>query len=348
MSNKILVVRRDNIGDLVCTTPVIAALRSRFPEARICALVNSYNLPVLENNPDIDEVFAYTKAKHRPPGKSIIANYWDRFRLLLRLRRERFDYAIIAAPGFWPRVVRTLSWIKTRHIIGFTEEGRPGIEHIDMAVPYSRERPMHEVEDIFRLLAPLGIQSPPPPARLTPSPSKVMRAQQKLKQHGLLAARMLLGVHISARKPSQRWPVEKFIELIKKLHEKYDANFVLLWSPGGADNPMHPGDDSNAQAIMTQLAGFPIIAYPTGDLGDLIGALSLCNEVICSDGGAMHIAAALGKPIVCFFGKSDVTRWHPWGVPYELLQPRSLDVKDISVGEVMVAFEHLLTKTLFS
>ncbi len=100
MSNKILVVRRDNIGDLVCTTPLIAALRSRFPDACICALVNSYNLPVLENNPDIDEVSAYTKAKHRPPGKSIIAIYWDRFRLLLRLRRERFDYAISRPLGF--------------------------------------------------------------------------------------------------------------------------------------------------------------------------------------------------------------------------------------------------------
>lgn len=345
---RVLVVRRDNIGDLVCTTPLIAALRAHFPDARICALVNSYNLPVLENNPDIDEVFAYTKAKHRPQGKSIPAIYWDRFRLLLRLRRERFDYAIIAAPGFWPRVVRTLSWIKPRHIIGFTEEGRPGIKRIDIAAPYSRERAMHEVEDIFRLLAPLGIQSPPPPARLIPSPSKVMRAQQKLKQHGLLAARMLLGVHISARKPSQRWPVEKFIELIKKLREKYDANFLLLWSPGATDNPMHPGDDDKAQAIMTQLAGLPVIAYSTDDLGDLIAALSLCNEVICSDGGAMHIAAALGKPIVCFFGKSDVTRWHPWGVPYELLQPPSLEVKDISVDEVMAAFERLTDKTLSS
>ncbi len=164
---------------------------------------------------------------------------------------------------------------------------------------------------ISRLLAPLDIQSLPPPPRLTPSPLKVIQAQQKLKHNGLMAARMLLGVHISARKPSQCWPVEKFIELIKKLREKYDANFVLLWSPGGADNPMHPGDDDKAQAIMNQLVGLLVIAYPTGDLGDLIGALSLCNEVICSDGGTMHIAAALGKPIVCFFGKSDVTRWHP-------------------------------------
>jgi hypothetical protein len=93
---RLLVIRRDNIGDLVCTTPLIAALRRRFPRARICALVNSYNLPVLEGNPDLDAVYAYTKAKHRPPGTGILSVYWDRLRVMLALRRERFDYAIIA------------------------------------------------------------------------------------------------------------------------------------------------------------------------------------------------------------------------------------------------------------
>ena len=53
---KILVLRRDNIGDLVLTTPVLAALRQRFPHARIEALVNSYSAPVLEGHPDIDRV----------------------------------------------------------------------------------------------------------------------------------------------------------------------------------------------------------------------------------------------------------------------------------------------------
>ena len=67
---KILVVRRDNIGDLICTTPFFAALRRRHPEAWIGALVNSYNAPVLDRNPDIDEVFAYQKLKHLEAGES--------------------------------------------------------------------------------------------------------------------------------------------------------------------------------------------------------------------------------------------------------------------------------------
>jgi heptosyltransferase-3 len=67
---KILVIRRDNIGDLVCTTPLISALRRRHPRAHIAALVNTYNRQVLEGHPDLDAVYAYAKAKHRLPGQS--------------------------------------------------------------------------------------------------------------------------------------------------------------------------------------------------------------------------------------------------------------------------------------
>ena len=102
-SPRILVIRRDNIGDLVCTTPVFRALRAHFPQARICALVNSYNVAVLDHNRDIDQVFAYTKAKHRPPGKSILSVYFNRLRLVIQLRRLHFDYVILAGPGLQER-----------------------------------------------------------------------------------------------------------------------------------------------------------------------------------------------------------------------------------------------------
>jgi ADP-heptose:LPS heptosyltransferase len=68
--------------------------------------------------------------------------------------------------------------------------------------------------------------------------------------------------------------------------------------------------------------------------------------MICSDGGAMHIGAALDKPIVCFFGNSDSTHWHPWAVPYVLLQPASRDVADISVDEAHAASGSCATASL--
>ncbi|MNG36134.1 lipopolysaccharide core biosynthesis protein [compost metagenome] len=63
--------------------------------------------------------------------------------------------------------------------------------------------------------------------------------------------------------------------------------------------------------------------------------------MVCSDGGAMHLASALGKPLVCFFGQSDAEEWRPWNQPYRLLQPVSRDVGDISLAEAQQAFDSL-------
>ena len=337
----ILVIRRDNIGDLVCTTPLIHALRGRFPRARLCVLVNSYNRPVVENNPDIDAVYAYMKAKHRGKGESLFGVYWKRLQLMRELRRQRFDYVISAGPRFLPRALRLARAIRPKHIIGFTEPGKRGVARIDMGVPYTLPRPLHEAEDIFRLLAPLGITGAPPAMRVFPAAAAVASARTALRAKGLVPDK-LIGVHISARKPLNRWPAENFAALIRRLRRVHDAGFMLFWSPGSASNPRHPGDDEKAQQIMGALGDVPILAYPTDRLDQLIAGLSLCRAVVCSDGGAMHIAAALDKPILCFFGKSDITRWYPWRTRHVLLQPPSHNVADIGVDEAAGAFQRLL------
>jgi len=337
-----LIIRRDNIGDLVCTTPLIHALRQHFPEAILCALVNSYTAPALANNPDIDTVFAYTKAKHRPPGTSLVKVYWDRLRLFAQLRKMRFDYAILAAPGFQPRLLRLARLAGAQRIVGFIEPDTTRPARIDIGVPYGSIRPLHEAEDVFRLLAPLGIDGPPPSAQVRPQAHEAACAEEVLHQAIPLQPPLLIGVHISARKPSQRWPTQNFAALIKRLHKEHNAGFMLFWSPGDSGNPLHPGDDAKAHEIIAATKGIPLLAYPTQELGQLIAGLSLCDRVICSDGGAMHLAAGLGKPILCFFGKSDAARWRPWGVPYRVLQPASQNVGDISVEDAMTGFANLL------
>lgn len=336
-SPSFLVIRRDNIGDLVCTTPLIRALRGHFPAARICALVNSYNLPVLRNNPDIDEIFAYTKAKHRPAGQSRFGVYRDRLKTVFRLRALRFDYAILAAPGFQPRSLALAKLVSPRHIVGFSEKGKRACRSIDINLPYLPDDTLHEAEDVFRLLAPLGICGTPPLAQVFPAADEcaVIAAQAPM-------AAMRIGIHISARKLSQRWPAPRFAELMRRLHQETRCAFMLFWSPGDDTNPFHPGDDAKARQIVDALPDVPLLAYPTERLEQLIAGLSLCDAVICSDGGAMHLAAGLGKPILCFFGKSGATRWHPWGVPHIVLQPESREVTDIAVEEAHAAFARLL------
>ncbi len=330
---KILLIRRDNIGDLVCTTPLISALRRRYPRAHIAALVNTYNRQALEGHPDVDAVYAYAKAKHRLPGQSRAAIYWDKLLLILKLRAKRFDTVLLASPQPGASALRLARWIAPARIAGFAEP--TGL--VDLALPHSTAAAMHEVEQVFRLAKLFGIETAPGKLSVAVDADARERVSAALRPRD--PARKLIALHISARKPSQRWPAGRFAELMRALGQ--EADFLLLWSPGAADHPRHPGDDAKAQAVIDAAGKLRLVAYPTRELRNLAAALSLADYVICSDGGAMHMAAALGKPILCFFGDSDATRWYPWGVPYRLLQPESRDAADISLAAALQALREL-------
>lgn len=326
---RILVVRRDNIGDLVCTTPLISALRRRFPDAWIGALVNSYNAPVLRGNPDIDEVFAYRKLKHQEVNDTLLANLRMRYRLIAGLRRKKLDYAVLA--GNAARAKWLVRMLGAKAVVGpaaAPEGGTPAAEGL------------HEVEITFRLGQAFGIDGIPPPPSVVPDAARVDRVRTAIAER-LPDASTLFGVHISARKPSQRWPIERFAELIRAITRHSGAGVLLFWSPGPGNDSRHPGDDEKARTLELELRSLPVLPVATRDLGDLIAGLSLCSTVVCSDGGAMHLAAALRQPIVCLFGRSEAARWHPWGVPHVLLQPGSRDVRDIGIAEVLEALGRL-------
>ena len=330
---KILVIRRDNIGDLVCTTPLLSSLRRHFPEAHIAVLVNSYNAPVLAGNPDIDEVCVYQKAKHRAAGQTRLAVWWATFRLLHRLRHMRFDVVFVATPGQQPAALKFARWVAAGRgrLVAYGEAAHG----ISDTLPLDRARIGHETQAVMRLLEPLGIVESPGPAHVFPDTDLAANIALPAGNSTLIA------LHISARKPLQRWPIERFAELAHELHAQQGARFLLFWSPGAEDHAQHPGDDAKAEQLMALCADLPLRACPSHRLEDLVAGLSLADRVICSDGGAMHLAAGLGKPIVCFFGNSGAERWHPWGVPYELLQPASRNVSDISVPDALAAFERL-------
>jgi len=317
----ILVIRRDNIGDLLCTTPLLAGLRSAYPAAWIGVLANRYNAPILEGNPDIDAFFAYEKAKHRANGKGRLTVWYETARLLWRLRRMKLDLVLCASPGA-RRFARLLA---PQQII---EADRSGTEH--------------EVAITWRLLASSGITGTPSPMVLHAD----TQHRSKMQQHfGLTDGERRIAIHLSARKPPQRWPIDHFGGFIRRvLAEDLADRILLFWAPGDESDPLHPGDDRKAAQLLADLAGLPVTPVPTHALAELVAGLSLADATICSDGGAMHIAAALGKPIVCLFGNSSAERWHPWGVPYELLQKPSHDVSDISVDEVFSAYQRLLKR----
>ena len=260
-----LVVRRDNIGDLVLTTPLIHALRQLQPDAWIGALVNSYNAPVLSGHPDLDAVFAYDKAKHRG-SQSRIAVYCATLRLLLQLRGMQIDTVILAGPGAQRQAYGMARWLKAGALTGFVTPGFAPAG-ITLPVQYGDGAALHEAEDVFRLLAPLGIDNnlpvPPCSVRADPARAAALHAQVHAQTQARVTAAAagaatggvnrtdakpgmrapLIGIQISARRVKQRWPVARFAALMQQLHAAQDASFMLFWSPGAADDVRHPGDD---------------------------------------------------------------------------------------------------------
>lgn len=344
---KVLIIRRDNIGDLICTTPLFEAIRRQYPDAYIAALVNSYNAPAIQGNPHLDAIFSYTKGKHAE-GETVIGAYWRRARLLWQLRRMRFDYVVLATSGFAARALKLAKLIAPQHIVGFVTESSAS-SRIDMPVAHAPGVGLHETEDMFRLLGPLGVSGDIPRLTVVPDPQKVAEAHQKLNM-GLRDEESgpLVALHISARKEKQRWPVENFAALAHQLHARFNARLLLFWSPGAENNPFHPGDDGKAAQLLAAMSELPVFPMQTAHLSELIAGLSLCDIAVLSDGGAMHVAAGLGKPMVCFFGNSPAARWHPWRVPYELIQKPTKNVADISVGECVDAFLRVIPKSELS
>lgn len=336
---RILVVRRDNIGDLVCTTPLFSALRRQFPQGWVGALVNSYNAAVLDRNPDLDAVFVYTKLKHLDREESAIAALGRQLGLFWRLRRMRLDAVVLATPDFVPRLASLARWLAPRQVIGFSDGSRGATRTLDWSVPVERVQELHEVERVFALAPCFGVSGKPPPLRVTPDPALVRKAASRFSA----APPLKVAVHLTARRAKQRWPAERFAELIAKLHARHNASVLLLWFSGPPDDPRHPGDNDKAREVQRWLAGkVPLATCGTDQLPELIGALAACDVVITPDGGALHLAAGLGKPIVALFGDSAPERWRPWGVPHRVLQPRSRDVADLSVAEVADAFADLI------
>lgn len=339
----VLFIRRDNIGDLVCTTPAIRALRLKRPDVRVGVVVNTYNAEVVRNNPDIDEVFVYEKGKHSS-GKGRVAVFANNLGLVLRVRASGYDVAIGCGYAYSARLARYTFLTGAKMRIGFTPSGRPGPFFLyNRPLPEPRT-PMHEVEAMMRLVGPLGIDGPPPALFMKPDREEVERAGRYLAMAGLKENDRLIAFHISSRKAANRWPKERFRELGDMICKEFpEVKILLLWSPGASTNPLHPGDDDRAEWIMSTMGKKPI-ALRTNGLAELSAAMSLASLAVCCDGGAMHMAAALGKPIVTVWGSTDKRRWAPWGTEHIILQKETHEAHSVHAPEAFEAFKRLYGK----
>jgi heptosyltransferase-3 len=320
---RVLIICRDNIGDTLLTTPLISAL-AQSGQHQVDVLTNNYAAPVLQHNPDIRQLFYYTKLHHREAGQGRLACLLQRLKLMLTLKKQRYD-VVILAKSRWDQ--HGLKWVKTV---------RPA------RVIALGQSPCHISETLFSLGRPFNL-SATAPGKLTLLPDAAIAASLR-DTCAIDPAVPVYALQISARKPSQQWEAARFAGLAEKIAARHPCQIMLLWSPGSRDNPRHPGDDEKAREIMALCPHLPIKAVATTSLPQLIAAMSLCQGLVSSDGGAMHIGAALGLPVVALFGDSDPACWHPWQVNYQVLQPASREVNALSSSEVYDAFAHTITQ----
>jgi heptosyltransferase III len=338
---KIVVIQRDNIGDLVLTTPLFRAMRQEFPSARIDAVVNSYNAAVLDRNPDLDTIFAYVKAKHRSGPHELPRIYFNLLRVFWGLRRHRYDLAVLVSGN--ANSLKFALAAGATHVAALVPPGQKADPRIDIAVP-DGDPAMHTVKRTALLLTEIfgrPVESPNIPACSVYPDTKRSEALRRTLCWDRPDA-PLIAVHISARWESQRRDAEQWVEALNCLHSELSANILLLWSPGTKANKLHPGDDFAGEHIVRRCAGLRLVHSPTGTLPDLIAALSIADLVLCSDGGAMHLAAAMAKPTVCMFGISSPEVWHPWKTPHVVLRAPSCLVRDLATDEIMAAVKLLL------
>lgn len=332
---KFLLIRRDNIGDLVCTTPSILALRRAFPQSRIDLMVNGYNAEAVIGLPELDTVHIYHKSKHGH-FRYGWQNHFHLLDLFRRIRRERYDVAIGVAGQFNRTTARFTLMSGAVHRIGYASRA-PAIPLFErlcytrLVAPPDPGCGAHEVELSYRLLAPLGIGDTPGPMKLAVRPECLQEIRDLLLSRNAVGP--VVGLHISSRRPENRWAPENFVELARMVStERPETKFMILWAPGDALNPYHPGDDRKARDIAEALRD-DAVPCRTDTISRLTAAMSACRLVVCGDGGAMHIAAALQRPVVAIFGSSDASRWRPWGTRCELLQ-KGRKADDNSVEEV--------------
>ncbi len=337
--SRILIIRNDNIGDVLCTTPALRAVRRTFPGARIAALIPSHCRPVLARNSDVDEIHCYTKSKHAPSCYGIPA-LWDLGKVLFRLRRRRFDLAISLRRSF----SRSSAWLafasgaKTR--LGYPAPSSNRFRFFISEHPAGSPTAQHEVDVCLELLQHIGVEPAGRELVLAPDPDAVRCLAARLQQAGI-APRTAALIHFSSRREASRWPLDRFAEVADRLNKQFNMPTVLSWAPGDSTNPLFPGDDGKAVEVAKLMRTKPVL-LPTPDLDELIAAIHLSGCVISTDGGPMHMAAALRIPQVVIFGKTSTAQWAPVSDRCIVLQ-RGARADGVTVDEVFAAAVQLLS-----
>ena len=295
---RILIARLDRLGDVVLSTPVIRHMRKLFPKAHISFMVRPENRDVVENNPDLNEVILYDKGG-REKGFLGAAKF-----ALVLLKKNRFDMAIALHPSARTHIAFFLAGIPAR--IGY--DRKMGWLLTERIPHFKQEGEMHEALYNFHLLGEAGFDVSGADARPYMATSERDKAFVDRIQEKMGFGNGFIVVHAGASCPSKRWPPERFAEAADALAAKFGYHIVIV---GGSDTAEHSGK------MVSAMKGRAFDLTGKLNIGALAEVISRARIFISNDSGPVHIAVAVGTPVVAIFGRKNPglspKRWGPLG-----------------------------------
>lgn len=302
-ARRILIVRLSALGDVVHALPLLDALRRARPDAWIGWLVEERNASVLVGHPQLDRVFVWSRRELSALLRRgrVLAALRLALRNLRELRAAGFEVSIDAQCNLRSSLLARLSGAPRR--IGFappyTKEKAHWLATERVAVPDGGQL---KVERNLALLGPLGIDGHGARPRLA-VPEDARIAARALR--GSLPATEVVALHpgVSGFGAIKQWAPERYAGVARRLSAERGALCLVTWGPG---------ERALAEGIVQASQGAAQLAPETRSLLELAALYEVCDAVVGGDTGPVHLAAALGVPVVGLYGPKDPAVYAPW------------------------------------
>ncbi len=308
---RILLIKPSSLGDVIHALPVLHGLRVRFPRAHIAWLVASACAPLIRHHPELDEVIEFDRHRFGRVGRSLqISREFAGF--VQRLRVRGFDLAIDLQGLFRSGFLAFSSGAPTR--VGF----RTARELAWMFYTHEIDTPdldAHAVDKNYLAAPLLGFAHVPITFDLAVTDAERSAARNMLVDHGVDITQPYAAVLPGARWDTKRWLADRFASLISRLAVDHSMPTVVL---GGSDETELCGHICSQTTSPKKLK--PANLAGKSGLRDLVAILEQASAVVCHDSAPAHVAAALGRPMVCILGPTNPNRTGPYATQARLLQ----------------------------
>ena len=320
---RVLVIRLMHHGDVLLTTPLFSALKRHLPGAEIDALVYAETVPIIAANPELSRIWPLPRSKDTGTGW---AHMRDLFALMAKIRRCRYDW-VLHLDDRWVGALAALASGATLRVSYKLRKRDNPIWRRAFPTRVSTLDTGHVVERNLWFLQELGLPIDAHDRQCLMAYSDDDRALAHRALAGAGIDGQYILVHPAARWFFKCWEDERFAQLLLALAN--DGHRIVLTS-----GP-NPRELALVSSIL-ELARHPNIGSMAGKLTlpALAAAIADARLFIGVDSAPMHMAAALGVPMVALFGPTDVQAWRPWSemaivihaADYgPLIEPRDVD-----------------------